>query len=120
MPKVDPMWLDRDLVGKIIEGVEFKELKYDPDNGLYCLNGEPFTGVSKTRGQTGKLDGLSQHKGGVEEGVSVGWYPNGQIEMYSEMEDDVYHGWHIEWEEDGTKRLETHYTMGVADDPDNR
>lgn len=31
------------------------------------------------------------------------------------MEDDVYHGWHIEWDEDGTKRAETHYTYGVAD-----
>lgn len=113
---MDEMWLDRDRVDRLIAGIDFSELEYDPDTGLYCLNGEPFTGVSKVRGELGNLEGLSHHKGGVEQGISVGWYPNGQIEVYSEMEDDVYHGWHIEWDEEGNKLVETHYTNGVADD----
>ena len=115
---MDAMWFDRDSVDTLIEGVDFKALKYDPDTGLYCLNGEPFTGVSKTRGRDGRLQGLGYHKDGVERGVSVAWYANGQIHLYSEMEDDVYHGWHVEWNEDGTKRLETHYRHGRRDDTD--
>lgn len=106
------MWLDREAVDMLIEGIDFKALKYDPDTGQYCLNGEPFTGVTKTRWKDGSLRGLSHHKDGVDCGVSVAWYLNGQIHLYSEMEDDVYHGWHMEWSEDGAKHVEAHYTAG--------
>src|SRR5262245_14016166 len=115
---MDPLWFDRDRVDTMFEGIAEERLKYDPDTGLYCLDGVPFTGVSKTRDANGKLDGLSQHKGGVEQGVSVAWYANGQIELYSEMDDDVYHGLHIEWDEDGTKRVEQRYANGVLDSDD--
>jgi antitoxin component YwqK of YwqJK toxin-antitoxin module len=92
-------------------------LRYDPDTGLYCLGEEPFTGVSNTRHRTGKLRSLTQLRGGVACGVSVGWHGSGRINLYSEMDDDVYHGWHMEWDERGTKQVEQHYTNGVRDDP---
>jgi len=113
---MDAMWLNRESVDQQLVGVDFTELRYDPDSGLYCHNGEPFTGVSKARAANGKLDGLAHHRAGVEEGVSVGWYPNGRIRVYSEMSDDVYHGWHIEWDEEGNKLVETHFTMGEEDE----
>ncbi len=113
---MDPMWLDRDFVDGLVEGIDFKALKYGPDTGQYCLEGQPFTGVIKTRGGDGKLEGIDHLKEGVEHGVSAGWYPNGQIEVYSEMEGGVYHGWHMEWDEDGTKRVEARYTEGCLEE----
>jgi antitoxin component YwqK of YwqJK toxin-antitoxin module len=112
---MDPMWLDRASVDRLIEGIDSRALKYNPDTGQYCLNDEPFTGVTKTRRKDGGLQGLCHHRDGVECGVSVAWHPNGQIHLYSEMENDVYHGWHMEWNEDGTKRMEAHYTKGQPD-----
>lgn len=109
---MDPMWLDRELVDRAVEGIDERLLKYDPDTGQYCLHGEPFTGVAKTRTPDGRLDGLSHLKDGVEQGVSVAWHPNGQIRCYSEMIDDVYEGWHFEWDEGGTKRVEERYSEG--------
>jgi antitoxin component YwqK of YwqJK toxin-antitoxin module len=112
---MDAIWLNRELIDGLVEGIDFKALKYDPDTGLYCLNGEPFTGVTKTRGPDGRLRSIGHHRDGVDHGISVAWYASGQIKLYSEMENDVYHGWHIEWDEDGSKRVEAHYTRGRLD-----
>jgi hypothetical protein len=109
---MESIWLDRDLADRLVAGVDWDSLTYDPDTGLNCFNGEPFTGASKTRQKDGRLQGLTHYKGGVAHGVSIGWYPSGQISVYSEMEDDVYHGLHIEWNEDGTKRTEERYLNG--------
>jgi antitoxin component YwqK of YwqJK toxin-antitoxin module len=109
------MWLDREAVDRLIEGIDFNALKYDPDSGQYCLNGVPFTGVTKTRFRDGALCSLCHCENGVERGVSVNWHPNGRLHLYSEMEDDVYHGWHMEWSEDGTEQVEVHYTAGRLD-----
>jgi antitoxin component YwqK of YwqJK toxin-antitoxin module len=109
---MDPMWLDRELVDRSVEGIDDRLLKYDPDTGQYCLQGEPFTGVAKTRKPDGRLDGLSHLKDGVECGLSVAWHSNGQIRCYSEMADDVFDGWHFEWDEDGTRRVADRYAAG--------
>ena len=54
-------------------------------------------------------------KNGVASGVSVGWHVNGWIARHSEKEDDGYHGWHLEWNEDGTKQVQAHYREGRLD-----
>jgi hypothetical protein len=112
---MDPMWLDRDFVDKVVEGIDASALMYDPDTGLYCQHGEPFTGVTKTRWWNGKLRAISHLKNGVAHGLAVVWHANGQIREYSEMADDVLHGWHTEWNEDGSQLVEEHYTEGVRD-----
>lgn len=112
---MDPIWLNRELIDNTIEGIHLTTLNYAPDTGLYYLGETPYTGVIITRGPDGTLDSLSHLKDGVECGISVAWYPSGKLESYSEMQDDVYHGLHIEWDEDGTKRVEQHYTRGVQD-----
>jgi antitoxin component YwqK of YwqJK toxin-antitoxin module len=114
---MDPMWLDRDLADKMEEGIAYEMLDYDEGIGVYYLNGDPFTGVTKLRGRDGKLEALSHFKGGVEYGVAVAWYPNGQIYLYNEMEGNACHGWHIEWNEDGTRRVESYYQHGRRSEP---
>lgn len=112
---MEPMWHDRETVDRSIDGIAFTTLKYDPDTGLYCLNDVPFTGVTKTRFRDGTLRSLAHHENGVERGVTVKWHPNGKLHLYSEMEDDVFHGWHMEWSEDGILQVEAHYTEGRLD-----
>src|SRR5262245_20296840 len=99
---MDPKWLDQDRVDQETKAVEFSELTYDPDLGHYCFSGESFTGAVTQRYPDGKLRNVVHLADGVSTRVSVGWYPNGQIERYSEMPYDAIHGLHIEWAEDGT------------------
>lgn len=60
---MDPIWLNRTSVDRLIEGIDFKVLKYDPDTGQYCLSGEPFTRITKSRHKDGSLQGLSLGRG---------------------------------------------------------
>ncbi|MCE9562808.1 MAG: hypothetical protein K8U57_12245 [Planctomycetes bacterium] len=109
---MDAVWRDRERVDRTVEGIDDRLLKYDPDTGQYCFQGEPFTGVAKTRRPDGQLDGLSHLRDGIEHGVSVAWHPNGQIRCFSEMAGDVYDGWHYEWAEDGTELVAERYAAG--------
>lgn len=109
---MDPMWLDREKVDATLAGVEWGELRYDPSTGLYVVAGVPFTGACKRRYPDGALSAVGQFKGGVPAGPSASWYPGGQIKVYSEMLADIYDGWHIEWDADGTKRAEEYHERG--------
>jgi hypothetical protein len=109
---MDPKWLDRDRMDREIQGVEMAALGYSGRLGRYVVAGVPFTGACKRRGGDGLLAAVGHFKDGVPEGVSVSWYASGQIKIYSEMADDVYHGWHIEWDADGTKTVEEYYDRG--------
>jgi hypothetical protein len=52
---MDPLWLDRELADRLVAGVAWEALEYDPGTGLYCRDGEPFTGVAKARWRHGIL-----------------------------------------------------------------
>ena len=93
-----------------VVAVDFTALGHDGEG--YCLGGEPFTGLCKTRWR-GVLRAVSGLEGGLECGVSVAWHDSGRIELYSEMQGDVYHGRHAEWDEDGTPRVDERYVHGV-------
>jgi len=109
---VDQEWISRDSVESWIVGHDFASLAYDPDIGLYCLGDAPFSGNVLHRWRNGKLRAVAQYAGGVAHGVSVGWYPDGEIEFYREMGDGVGHGWHIEWSQSGVKESEAQYIEG--------
>ncbi|MSQ94818.1 MAG: hypothetical protein EXR98_09720 [Gemmataceae bacterium] len=109
---MDAKWLDRDRIDTEIRTVDFSTLIYDHDFGIYCCHGEPFTGVSCGRHADGKLQSIVHHAEGQITGVSVAWYPNGQIKHYSEMHSDTLHGLHMEWANDGTKSTEQRYRRG--------
>ena len=109
---MDPIWLNRDRADREVKGVDERKVKYDPDLGVYCYHGEPFTGVSIQRYSDGSLDSLVHLVDGVAHGVTVSWRLNGQIALYREMAHDVRHGLSIEWAEDGTKLSEANYHDG--------
>ena len=95
-------WLDRNAVAGRVTGIAFTLLRYDPDDGIYLLNGEPFTGVALTWWPDGQLSSVVHLQDGMTHGISVGWHFNGRPAVYNEMEHDVVHGLHIEWAEDGS------------------
>lgn len=109
---MDPMWLDRKLVARKVKGVDFGELRYDQEFGVYCYQGRPFTGVSTQRSPDGQLESIVSYVNGLAHGIAVGWYPNGQIELYNEVACGVRNGLYIEWAEDGTKLVEERYKNG--------
>jgi hypothetical protein len=106
---VDDSWLDRSLVDRRIDGPLFSKLTYDPELGHDCFRGEPFTGFCKYRYRDGTLEAVSQFEGGVEHGVSVAWYPNGQVKLYTEIEYEARSGDHLEWNEDGSVKVRERY-----------
>jgi antitoxin component YwqK of YwqJK toxin-antitoxin module len=92
--------------------VEFTELDYDQDLGLYTYGGKPFTGVAVTKTRGGELDDIVHYRRGLAHGVSVVWHANGQIHLYNETSGGVRHGLYIEWAEDGSVRVEGQYRAG--------
>jgi antitoxin component YwqK of YwqJK toxin-antitoxin module len=109
---MDPLWLDRERVDREITSIDFAALTFDNDLGVYCLQGDPFTGACAQRYSDGKLQSIIHHAVGLAHGITVVWFTNGKIHLYSEMVSDTPHGLHIEWDKDGNKVLEEHYRRG--------
>ncbi|MBI2806185.1 MAG: hypothetical protein HYX68_14485 [Planctomycetes bacterium] len=109
---METKWLDREQIDRDIPSVPFAELNFDQDIGVYCHQGEPFTGVCSQRYPDGKLQSIIHNVLGTSSGVTAAWYPNGQIMLYSEMHADELHGMYIEWAKDGTKTTEQRYRRG--------
>jgi len=109
---MDPLWLDRERVDREVKSIDYGALAFDNDLGVYCLQGEPFTGACAQRYPDGKLQSIMHHAEGLAHGVTAVWFANGQIHLYSEMHSDTPHGLHIEWDKDGTRILEEHYRRG--------
>jgi antitoxin component YwqK of YwqJK toxin-antitoxin module len=104
-----PIWSDRDRIDRELRAVDYSELDYDPDLGLQCYDGEPFTGNCTQRYPDGRLESVVQMVRGLNGGVTVAWHPNGQIASYGELQDGLRHGLLIEWDEHGTKVVEKRY-----------
>jgi hypothetical protein len=111
---MDERWLDRDWASAQISGMDFSELKYDPDTGQYCHHGVPYSGTSITRFRNGQLRGIANFLNGYADGISVGWHVDGTPYVYNEMKQDVTHGWHVEWNEDGSIKEKFKCNMGRA------
>jgi hypothetical protein len=113
--RMDTFWTDRAAVEKRLpaDAVDFDALDYDYDRTQYCLGGEPFTGFTAQRFPDGGLESVVTYRDGVADGVSVGWYPSGQIEQYSDLRAESLHGTHREWDEDGELVTDEVYADGV-------
>jgi hypothetical protein len=92
--------------------VDFAQLRYDQDLGLYCYEEMPFTGVCTQRYPDGELKDFVQNVQGLAHGISVAWYSSGQISLYNEMAEGVCHGLSIEWAEDGSRVTEQLFNKG--------
>lgn len=106
-------WMDRDAVDARVKSIDQAELGYDDCEARYLLGDQPFTGFSAIRYADGTLSSLAEYRDGIEEGVSVAWYPGGQIEVFAQMAESVYHGIVAKWDEKGTRIGVSHYNRGL-------
>ena len=105
-------------------------------NGVTRLNGVPFTGMLRTRYESGAVKRLASYREGRLEGLARGWYANGSpsyIRTYwLGREEGVHRGWwengaakfiynfhdgkaeglSREWFEDGSAFTEFHFVAG--------
>ena len=110
-------WLDRGAVDSHIEGANMSALGYDDCEARYLLYGKPFTGFTKLRDSDGTLRSICRLTDGIEHGLSVAWYPNGQIRIYAETARSVWHGLVVEWDEHGRKLRADKYDEGLLVGP---
>lgn len=60
----------------------------------------------------GVLKSRSEHKKGRLNGLSQGWYPNGQLQVEEYFKEGVSHGLKVNWYADGVKKSEAHISEG--------
>lgn len=106
-------WFDRESSIARAQPVEPLQLVYDMDICGYLLNGMPFTGYYLGRDTDGAIRSLTQLTAGIEQGVSVGWYPGGQIEYYNQTARSVLHGLAVVWNEEGAILHKHVYDRGI-------
>jgi len=93
------------------------EIKYDDldytSEGLFLLNGQPFTGVTIDRNDHGVKIGEVSFLNGREHGVARSWYPNGRPRTEGPYVHGETHGVVKEWFDDGALKSETVCEFGV-------
>src|SRR6478609_2802142 len=109
---MDPKWYRREEIDRELGDKGTEELVFDPDSYRWHYEGVPFNGVSVGRYPDGQLQCVVYFVDGSADGVSVAWYPNGQIEMYRDMAEDSTHGLRRGWAQDGTLLLSEIYKYG--------
>jgi antitoxin component YwqK of YwqJK toxin-antitoxin module len=109
------LWENREEVArKLDKATDISLLYYDPYDGLYYINESPYTGYSTTLNTDGSLDSVTEFKDGREDGISVAWFANGQIERYAETQSGFFHGFLIQWNEDGVINSVEKFINGVS------
>jgi antitoxin component YwqK of YwqJK toxin-antitoxin module len=89
-----------------------EQLDY-PGDGLYYLEGQPFTGVVECRLPDGTLVAESEHRDGLLWGRKRSWHPSGGLELDAECAWGGYHGRVREWYEDGRLAADLEYEYAV-------
>jgi antitoxin component YwqK of YwqJK toxin-antitoxin module len=72
----------------------------------------PFTGIMIERYPDGKVQSRSSISNGLLEGLSEGWYTNGQKQVVEHFHAGVSHGQRIKWHPTGAKLSEANIVQG--------
>lgn len=83
------------------------------DDGLYCYEGEPFTGISYFQGKGGWLKAEHEYRDGMRWGPSKGWFKPGSPEYEEQWSQGLLHGLRREWHEGGRLAAEETYEYGI-------
>ena len=90
----------------------------DPDEGeglryeWEYKDGKPTDGISKGWYSNGNLRNTKTYKDGKENGLRTDWYPDGQKSDEGNYKDGIIHGKWIEWHENGEKCVEGNFVDG--------
>jgi hypothetical protein len=92
--------------------VAYDDLDYMPD-GLFLLNGRPFSGVTIDRGSDGQKVCEVPFVNGREHGIARSWYPDGRLKGESPYKNGMLHGTRREFYEDGSLESEEELEFGI-------
>jgi antitoxin component YwqK of YwqJK toxin-antitoxin module len=90
-----------------------KEIEY-PGDGLYYLNGLPFTGTMVFLSGTGQERGESEYKNGLRWGLTKDIYPDGSPMVEATYFKGALHGRAREWHRGGQLAEDGEYEYGIA------
>lgn len=79
-------------------------------DGLYCLNGKPYSGEGYALFPTGELGLKGQFVNGKKEGMWEYWYSSGERKRKSIYVNNKKHGTTYYWYKNGFKAKEVYYS----------
>lgn len=93
--------------------VPAEQLEY-PGDGLYYLNGSPFTGIAYRLNSNGTLRSELEYRQGLRWGMSKEWYGPEQPKVEAPYFKGVLHGRAREWHRNGQVAEDGEYEYGIA------
>lgn len=101
----------------IRKGTRKRRVPYDQigyrDDGFYCYNDKPFTGVGFARWDDGKLEVEIEYRDGMRWGISKEWFHEGSLASEAGWAWDLLHGVSREWHENGQLASEEVFEYGT-------
>lgn len=92
--------------------VKYAELAWN--DGVFYLNGKPFTGVAKEQSKEGKLTKEYPMTDGRCDGVVHEWWDNGQMSVETHFDKGKRHGLNRYWTKEGKLMKEQVYDHDVS------
>ena len=93
--------------------VLYDALEYD-DNGWYCLDGVPYTGIAYSRHEDGWLTFEAEYRKGLEWGMRRHWYGPKQLSSEAELKRGVINGIERSWYANGQLEEEVTCELGIT------
>lgn len=97
-----------------MDQVSIFDLEYNEDDGLYYINGEPFSGLAYATRDGNFRDAEVAYVDGARSGRTLEWYRPGRLMLDEMYLDGVLHGLARSWHENGQLEKEGEYEHGVA------
>lgn len=92
--------------------VSLEELDYTSD-GLYCLDGNPFTGVVEHFSNDGWIEVEEEYQDGLLSGVKREWHRQGVLRLEAACAFGARHGRCREWDDSSRLVAEEFYEFGI-------
>jgi antitoxin component YwqK of YwqJK toxin-antitoxin module len=93
--------------------VPYDWLEYS-DDGDYCLDEQPFTGVAFSRHADGWLEKEIEYRDGAEWGMKRHWYAPKKLLVEAQMRAGAVHGTKRRWYRNGKLEEETDCEFGIV------
>jgi len=95
-----------------LASVNSRDLVLRAQEGLFCYNNQPFTGLAVRHYADSALAEEVVYIDGKREEVLKRWFPNGQLSQKACYRNGRLHGLSLTWWEDGTPRSEANFENG--------
>ncbi|QGJ71745.1 Hypothetical protein PBC10988_34530 [Planctomycetales bacterium 10988] len=101
--------MERESMKKVLS----EDLDYPGDDGLYYLDGKPFTGI-EVHPDFEPTNSETEYRNGLVWGDRKEWWPSGQLAAREEWKWGCLHGETQRWHENGNPLEESEYELGIC------